>query len=117
MRCARDWRVSRRSRAAVGDTTARFGRSGILHLPVLGLDDVAARVRAASAPFGDADDGRPFRAHLTLARARRGLPGHVIGRPIEWADEWPVAEVAVVANTLDPAGARYRNEVTITLDG
>lgn len=103
-------------RATTGDATARFGPGGILHLPVAGLDEVAARVRWASAPYGDHYDDRRFQGHLTLARARRGLPSHLVGRSVE-PIIWTVDEIAVVASTLHPGGARYRTEATVPLVG
>ncbi|CAN5422269.1 RNA 2',3'-cyclic phosphodiesterase [soil metagenome] len=102
--------------ATTAAATARFGPSGILHLPVSGLDAVAARVRWASAPYGDHHDDRRFQGHLTLARAKRGLPGHLVGRVVEPAS-WTVHEVAVVASALAPKGARYRTVATVALDG
>jgi 2'-5' RNA ligase len=98
--------------------TAQFDRSGVLHLPVTGLDRLAGRVRAASAPFGDAHDDRPFSGHLTLARARarRALPPGLVGRAVEPVT-WTAGEVAVVASTLDPAGARYRTVAAVPLTG
>jgi 2'-5' RNA ligase len=50
--------------AHVGPETGRFG-SRIVHVPVAGLDGVAAAVRAALPGDGD----RPVSGHLTLARA------------------------------------------------
>lgn len=103
-------------RATTGEATARFEPRAVLHLPVSGLDAVAARVRWASAPYGDHHDDRRFQGHLTLARARRGLPGHLVGRSVE-PISWSVDGVAVVASTLRPDGARYRTVAEVGLDG
>jgi len=47
---------------------------------------------------------RPYRGHLTLARAGNGaLPR--LDAPV--AAEWPVDRVTLVESQLHPAGARY----------
>jgi len=89
--------------ARVGPATGRFGRR-ILHLPVAGLDDVAASVRAVV----PGDDDRPFHGHLTLARARdrRGVDlSSVVGVPLDAS--FPVHEVTLVASHLGRGPARY----------
>jgi len=89
--------------AHVGPATGRFGRR-IVHVPVAGLDDVAASVRAVL----PGDDDRPFRGHLTLARARerRGVDlSSVVGVPLEAS--FPVHEVTLVASHLGRGPARY----------
>lgn len=93
--------------AVVGPATGRFGRR-VLHLPVAGLDDLAAAVVAATAGVGEPPEDRPFAGHLTLARARdrRGadlapLSGFAVGR------QWAVPEVALVASRPGRGGARY----------
>lgn len=92
---------------ALGPRTTRLGR-GQLVLPATGADDLAAAVATATAPFGPSDD-RPFRGHLTLARARRrargGVPAELTGTPVD--ARWPATEVALVRSHLDPGGARY----------
>jgi 2'-5' RNA ligase len=88
--------------AVMGPVTDRFGQA-TLHAPVAGLDALAEAVAAA---FGPED--RPFRGHLTLARARprRGVDLRPLcGVPL--AGEWPVDEVTLVASELHPKGARY----------
>ncbi|HVM01677.1 MAG TPA: 2'-5' RNA ligase family protein, partial [Acidimicrobiales bacterium] len=52
--------------AVLGPATGRFGRR-VLHLPVAGLDDLAAAVVAATAGVGEPPEDRPFAGHLTLA--------------------------------------------------
>lgn len=112
--------------ALAGPVTGRFGRR-ILHVPVEGLDDVAASVRAVLP--GDAErrarrsersersprpaDDRPFRGHLTLARARerRGADlSSVVGLPLTASFlpvSFPVAEVTLVASHVGRGPARY----------
>jgi 2'-5' RNA ligase len=93
--------------ALAGPATGRFGRR-ILHVPVEGLDDVAASVRAVL----PGDDDRPFRGHLTLARARerRGVDlSSVVGLPLSGSllpVSFSVAEVTLVASRLGRP-ARY----------
>jgi 2'-5' RNA ligase len=93
--------------AAVGPEVGRFGHR-ILHVPVSGLDVVAAAVASATAGVGEPPEGRPFAGHLTLARAGRSggvdlrrLTGQAI------AGTWPVTEVCLVESRLSSAGARY----------
>src|SRR5215468_1568458 len=52
-----------------GPTIERLG-SGVLCVPVAGLDDLAGRVVDATADFGRPAERRPFHGHLTLARAK-----------------------------------------------
>lgn len=100
--------------ARLGPATATFGRH-VLHVPVMGLDRLAAAVsRALSAPAGAqafAGDDRPFAGHLTIARSRsrnrspgedlRAVAGAAV--PDEAQAPWEVAEVTLVAS----AGGRY----------
>ena len=99
-----------RTLAIMGPATAKLGK-GIVQVPVQGLGDTAAAV-------GDAlgRDERPFRGHLTLARARerRGVDLRpLIGVPL--AGEWPVDEITLVASELHPTGARYQTVATLPL--
>jgi 2'-5' RNA ligase len=75
-----------------------------LVVPVSGVDELAGAVREATAGVGERNE-RPFRGHLTLARTKRSARSTLVGHPI--AAEFTVIEVAVVASTLDPGGARY----------
>ena len=93
--------------ARLGPETGRFGRR-VLHVPVAGLEDVAAAVEAATADVGEPPEDRPFAAHLTLARARarrgidlRPLTGTAI------AARWTVDDVCLIESHLHPNGARY----------
>jgi 2'-5' RNA ligase len=89
----------------LGPATARLGRS-ILVAPVAGLDDVAAAVLRATAPLVPVVEDRPFRGHLTLARARRApVPRSLVGLPL--AGRWRAARVTLVRSTTAPSGARY----------
>ena len=85
--------------ATAGPTVGRFGRR-ILHLPVDGLGGLAAAVVAATRDIGEPPDDRPFRGHLTLARATgrgtdlRPMTGATV------AGEWEVVEMALVESHL-----------------
>lgn len=100
--------------ARAGPAVARLGRQ-VLCVPVAGLDDLAAAVVAAT---GHPPEDRPFRGHVTLARARgRGatVPTVAAGQPVELV--WPVREVALVRSHLDADGARYEFLTTFPAEG
>lgn len=96
--------------AAAGPTVTRLGRQ-VLCVPVAGVDALAAAVVAATAGFG-VHDPRPYRGHVTLARAR-GRRGAVdrrwTGAPV--AERWPVTEVRLVRSHLGTGrpGSRYED--------
>ncbi len=74
-------------------------------LPVEGLAGLAGAVSAATRALEE-PESRPFRGHLTLARARepktlRGLPAP----PLAW--RWEVREVVAFRSELGPGGARH----------
>lgn len=94
--------------AVVGPAVGRFGQR-VLQVPVSGLGDVAAAVLAATAPFGEPPEDRPFAGHLTLARVtKRGARVDLrplAGTPI--SARWTVDDVTLVESRLSAAGARY----------
>jgi len=92
--------------AQAGPALERLGPS-ILCVPVAGLDDLANAVQAATASLGARPDDRPFRGHLTIARARRGVNPRP-PTPTPFSASWAVAEVTLVASALHPTGARYQ---------
>ncbi len=102
--------------AVAGPATARLGRS-ILVVPVAGLDDLAAAVVAATGAIVAVTEQRPFRGHLTLARAAKGasIPRSLVGVPA--AGRWRVGRVSLVQSHTHPAGARYAEVAGRTLDG
>jgi len=85
--------------ACMGPATERFG-AGVLHVPVSGLDALAAEV-------ADPCEDRPFHGHVTLARARgKGIDLRpYCGWPI--TASWPVTEITLVASSTLASGARY----------
>lgn len=73
-------------------------------VPVEGVDPLAAAVRAASGAIGELDR-RPFRGHLTVARAKPGARSALVGVPFDAT--FAVDEVAIVASDLLSTGAVY----------
>lgn len=93
--------------AAATPGVTRLGRQ-VLCVPVAGLDTLAAAV----AHIGP-DEDRPFRGHLTLARARgrRGAVARSLaGTPVDL--HWSVPDVALVRSHLGPDGPRYETLAT-----
>ena len=93
--------------AVLGPTVDRFGQR-ILHVPVAGLDEIAAAVVQSTAHLGKRPDDRPFNGHVTLARAARDAKVDL--RPltgIAISAEWEVASVCLVESRLSPSGATY----------
>lgn len=93
--------------AIIGPAVGRFGQR-ILHVPVGGVDAVAAGVVAATAGLGRPPEDRPFRGHVTLARVVKH--GTVDLRPLAGASvagEWEVGAVCLMESRMSPAGARY----------
>ena len=93
--------------AVLGPAVGRFGRR-IVHVPVVGLDAVAAGVVGATASVGQPPDDRPFHGHITLARVAdrarvdlRPFTGTTV------ADQWPVDAICLVESRLARGGARY----------
>jgi 2'-5' RNA ligase len=91
--------------ATLGPRLVALGR-GVLTVPVAGLDALAGAVTAATAGVGNPAGGRPFRGHLTLARARRGASVRSLAGAAV-AATFPVGEVRLVRSRLGPGGARY----------
>ncbi len=89
--------------ALLGPRVSRLGRN-VVCLPVAGLDELAAAVRACTSDLGEPEDRR-FAGHLTLARLRhRGACG-VTGTPVDVA--FPVEQVVLYRSTLGREGARH----------
>lgn len=94
----------------IGPATERLsGR--VLIVAVHGLDELA---RAVADPV----ETRPFRGHVTLARARgRGnkIPSSLAGVPI--AGAWTVTSVSLVRSHLGGGPARYEDIRIVNLGG
>ena len=97
-------------------------RSGVLWAGLEASAELAALAAALTAGLGgvvDLRDGdRPFRAHLTLARAPKGarVPRSLTERRVPTA-AWTVAEVVLMESQLSPAGARYTPDTVAGLGG
>jgi 2'-5' RNA ligase len=91
--------------ATAGPAVERLGPS-ILCLPVAGLDELATRVVAATASVGTPPDDRPFRGHITLARAKRGVNLRPFSG-VAFHAAWRVDEVTLVASDTRPDRAHY----------
>lgn len=128
-------------RAAAGDHAPFALRTGgpgafpnarnprVLWLGLAGpLDRLAAlhaATEAALAPLGFPPEGRAFRPHLTLGRARQGAaPRDWDGLAAAFAAlhdlpgaPLPVAALQLMRSELGPAGARYTTLATVPLGG
>jgi RNA 2',3'-cyclic 3'-phosphodiesterase len=91
--------------AVAGPVVERLGR-GILCLPVGGLEALAQTVVALTAGIGESVDDRPFKGHLTLARAKAGVDLRPLAG-LPFSATWPVNEITLVASETRPEGARY----------
>jgi 2'-5' RNA ligase len=86
-----------------------------------GLGELAAAIEAACAASGLGRADRPFRPHLTVARARAaGRPPDLSG-PLRAAagrdfGAWRADGVELIHSTLTPAGPVYRTRLTVPLD-
>ncbi len=91
---------------ALGPRVERWG-SSLAVIPARGLEGLARAVRRVTSGLVPDEGERPFRGHLTLARARgrARLPADVVGREI--GVSFVVDEVTLVASALEPGGARY----------
>lgn len=94
-------------RAVLGPAVDRFSQR-VLHVPVAGLNGIAAAVVESTAHLGKRPDDRAFNGHVTLARAARDAKVDL--RPLTGtaiSAEWEVGSVCLVESRLSPAGATY----------
>ena len=97
--------------ARVGPTTGWFS-SGVLYLPVTGLDRLAQAVLAATLSMVPAahQDEPPFVGHLTLGRSRRRRPAATAttaSAHLPLSASFEVTHFDLVASKLSPEGTRY----------
>jgi 2'-5' RNA ligase len=76
------------------------------------LVELAAKVEGACEQHGFPSESRPFRAHLTLGRARRPAPNPPLASAIEGMAGADLGEAAVdrillMESRLTPRGAQY----------
>ena len=90
--------------ARLGPRTRRLNPN-VLVVPVTGVDDLAARVRVATADLGLPLGEKGFDAHLTIARRRRRGARLPAGEPIDAA--FPVDEVVLFSSTLSRGGPTH----------
>lgn len=85
----------------------------VVSVPVVGLDDLAGKVAGALDRLGEADDDRPFRGHVTLARTARGAGRRAARAVVRDLADRPVAgtfdvdEVRLVQSRLGGGPPRY----------
>jgi 2'-5' RNA ligase len=90
----------------MGPAVRPLGRH-LLVVEVTGLDSLAAAVGRATVDLVAQQGGRPWRGHLTIARARgRADLRRRGGQPL--SASWRAEDFALVASQLHPQGARYR---------
>lgn len=98
--------------ATIGTRVERLGR-GQLVLPVTGVDDLAATVRAATEEVGVPVD-RPYFGHLTIARTRRDAPS--VLSAVEFDATMPVDEIALIESDLQSSGPVYTTRAVFPTD-
>ncbi len=102
-------------------TTVRLGPASrrlggrVLVLSADGLGELAAEVRARTEAIGQPPERRDFTGHLTLARAKKRVPGAAVGLPFE--AEFLATELWLVSSQLHPDGARYTRLIHWPLEG
>lgn len=98
----------------VGPATARLG-AGILMVPVHGLDELAHQVHEVTEPFVPIPEHRPFKGHVTVARARSkaDVPRALEGEP--FTASWSASSFALVRSQTKPTGAVYDDIETFVL--
>ena len=101
--------------AEMGPHAGWFGHR-VLQLPVSGLEDLSAVVRARLGSGADHD--RDFNGHITLARVRRNRerPRRLadVSSAVQLTATWPVLELTLVRSGLSRTGAHH--EVVDALD-
>jgi 2'-5' RNA ligase len=96
----------------MGPAVGRFGQR-VLHVPVQGLDGLAAEVVRATGAIGRPPEQRPWAGHLTLARVakdRRVDLSGLAGQPV--FARWRVNEVLLMESHLARQGATYETVTT-----
>ena len=99
----------------IGPELRMFGRS-VLYAPVQGLDEIAATMQEAMAPFTEKPDDHPFTGHVTLARLPGGRTGRrrrsSVGFVQEWlgtpvSAEWSTDAISIVHSERTRSGTVY----------
>ena len=95
-----------------------FKRPNVVWLGVTGdvdaLKALAQRVSQETKKFGEHDEKRAFKAHLTIARLRDApfrelerVGGVIEGTQIEPLGQWTATQVELIRSQLSPKGATY----------
>lgn len=110
------------SKASTGLSPPRLAALGLEPVPprrprlfALDLDDLGGGASAVQAAVGEAlaagrlfePEKRPFWAHLTLARVKRGERPSPLLAPAPPAEPFETAELTLYRSTLRPQGALY----------
>ena len=98
------------ARVSIGPAVDMLGSHSVI-APVRGLDQLAATVVEATRGIGDLEPRATYTGHITIARVKRGaIVRKVIG--MMCADEFVVADIALVESRLQPTGSEYRTVAT-----
>ena len=102
------------SKVTVGPKTKHLGPT-VLMLPVKGLDDLAHEVMDATEDLVPDTEHRPYRGHLTLARAHHKgqIPRSLEGMAFDAS--WTPSTFALVQSHTKPTGSVYENLATFPL--
>lgn len=102
--------------AVLGPATEVLHRQ-VLCVPVEGLDHLAGQAAAALRAAGFDLERRPFRGHVTLARARgrTRVPAALAGAAV--GGRFEVHELVVMESTLGGQGSRYRAVARVPVAG
>jgi 2'-5' RNA ligase len=98
------------ARARLGPAIDVLGQHSVI-VPVAGVDDLAARVLAATRSVGTERAPRRYTGHITIARLRKhARPPRVTGALFD--ESFEVSDVALVSSRLKPTGAEYETLAT-----
>lgn len=95
---------------ARGGPATRFLGPGLVVWPVAGLEGLARAVERSTRRLGKPAPRRPFKGHLTIARARQGADLRSqadLLAPLSCS--WEVRSFSLVESHLHPDGARYED--------
>jgi 2'-5' RNA ligase len=88
--------------------------------PAPPLELLQDAIERAFAAIGFPVEGRPFRPHVTIGRARKDARGGVRGAEahldrLTFADGFTVESIDLMESTLTPSGARYAVRAAVRL--
>jgi 2'-5' RNA ligase len=96
--------------SVVGGPATRFLGPGLVVWPVTGLDALACTIERATRRVGKPPALRPFKGHLTIARAKQGVDLRSAGDLLaQLSCSWAVTSFSLVESRLHPTGARYQD--------